>query len=119
METRLAHINNKIVCHLWRPGNHGHFRDGRPVGFASPAFTGFAIIGYFLLTKVYDVYSGLCFTDLLTTNLLSGLLALFSLILISLKATTQITNMPDNFELPGMSYLNDGVEYRFKAEMSA
>ena len=31
-----------------RPGNHRHLRDFRPVGFASPAFTGFAIIGYFL-----------------------------------------------------------------------
>jgi hypothetical protein len=66
--TRLAHINNKIVCHLWRPGNHSPVLDFRPVGFASPAFARFAIIGYFLLTTVYDVYSGLCFTDLLTTN---------------------------------------------------
>ncbi len=27
-----------------RPGSHGHLRDGRPVGFASPAFAGFALI---------------------------------------------------------------------------
>ena len=33
---------------LRRPGNHGHECDGRPVGFASPVFTGFAFFVCFL-----------------------------------------------------------------------
>ena len=38
-----------LIDDLWRPGNHGHECDGRPVGFASPVFTGFAFFVCFLL----------------------------------------------------------------------
>jgi hypothetical protein len=30
---------------LRRPGDPSHLRDGRPIGFASPAFAGFAFVG--------------------------------------------------------------------------
>jgi hypothetical protein len=40
---------------LRRPGDHGHFCDCRPVGFASPDFTGFAFfrLHYFLFQVQY------------------------------------------------------------------
>lgn len=34
-----------IFTQLRRPGDHGHLRDVRPISFAPPVFTGFAIIG--------------------------------------------------------------------------
>ena len=45
--TGLALIRS--VSYLRQPGDHSHLLDFRPVGFASPAFARFAIIGYFLL----------------------------------------------------------------------
>ena len=42
-QARRAQLSCGVL--LRRPGNPGHLRDVRPVGFASPAFAGFAVIG--------------------------------------------------------------------------
>ena len=68
-KTRLA--LTRSVSYLRQPGDHSHVRDFRPVGFASLAFTRFAIVGYFLLELVYNLFPFLrfsflrcCITDL-------------------------------------------------------
>jgi hypothetical protein len=59
---RLALIRS--VSYLRQPGDHSHLLDFRPVGFASPAFTRFAIIEYFLLELVYNLFPFLRFSFL-------------------------------------------------------
>jgi hypothetical protein len=86
-----ARVNNSKKLHcLRRPGNPGPFPDGRPVGFASPAFAGFAFIGFLLLTTiVYGVFVIRGYTVLL--------------------ALCYEIKMPGDQRSPGISYLSGSV----------
>ena len=56
-QTRFAVRTSSMSCLLRRPGDHGRLRGGRPIGFASPAFAGFA---FSVVEYAAIIYAFLC-----------------------------------------------------------